>query len=205
MNLKFLLFSICIATIFSCSNKYKITQTPDDVYYSPVRAIEEDSNNDNENNVSHPSSEDREIRMSRYDRRWNNFNDDYNCNYSYDPYHYGYNSGYYYNPFYCPIPVYITNPSIKAPVNTVIRTTNLSSYTFQNNYISNTKSGPVQFTKRERSYNNSNNNYNIRNILTPNNNNSSGDNNTRTYSPSSNSSSGGNSGSGTSITRPGRG
>ena len=203
MNLKFLLFSICIATIFSCSNKYKITQTPDDVYYSPVRAIEEDSNNDNENNVSHPSSEDREIRMSRYDRRWTSFNDDYN--YSYDPYHYGYNYGYYYNPFYYQTPFFISTQTVQNSINTAIRTTSLTSYNFQNNPISNIKSGPIQFTKPERSYNNSNNNYNIRNIISPNNNNSSGDNNTRTYSPSSNSSSGGNSSSGTSITRPRRG
>ncbi len=37
MNSKLLLISISIITLASCSTAYKTGQTPDDVYYSPVR------------------------------------------------------------------------------------------------------------------------------------------------------------------------
>ncbi len=194
MNSKFLLFYILAMSLYSCSNNYKITQTPDDVYYSPARLLDEDVINSKKE--SSPSNDDRVIIMSNYDRRWRNFNDDYN--YAYDPYHYGYNYGYYYNPYYYPFPVYLNGISPANPKNTTPRTTNLSSYTFHNTATANPKSGPIQFPKPGRNYNNSNYDNN-REILTPNRNSSSSD--TRTYSPSSNS--GGSSGS--SIVRPAKG
>jgi len=197
MHYKILLFIGITLSLFSCSNKYKITQTPDDVYYSPIRGVDEDVKHENTKNYA--SSERREIVMSRYDSRWRDI--DYDYNYSYDPYHYGYTYGYYYNPYYYPYPVYNYGITPSNPKNSPPRTTNLGSYTFQNVNASNPKtSGPVQFYVPGRQYNNSNLDNNIRNILTPGGS-SSGSNGTRTYSPSG--SSGG--GSGTPIIRPGKG
>src|SRR5687767_11027800 len=42
MNLKFLLFLFTITGIVSCSTAYRSGQTPDDVYYSPVRTYDND-------------------------------------------------------------------------------------------------------------------------------------------------------------------
>ena len=44
--LPFIAITLCL---FSCTNKYKITQTPDDVYYSPIRGIDEDINTEKNN------------------------------------------------------------------------------------------------------------------------------------------------------------
>ena len=216
MNLKILLFALSAAAISSCSTAYKSGQTPDDVYYSPVRTVEEDTHQERQKDqVRKESYRDREIQMAVYDRRWRDFDDDYD--YRYDPYHYGYSYGYYYNPYYCHYPVYITNVVIVNPKNTVPRMTNLGSYNNTSYSIVNTKSGTGNWVNNPRPYNNSNNNSNyIRRILTSplpdnnSNNNStrpSSDNNSRSYSPSSGSSSSGSSsgGSGTPVARPGRG
>lgn len=216
MNLKILLFALSAAAISSCSTAYKSGQTPDDVYYSPVRTVEEDTHQERQKDqVRKESYRDREIQMTVYDRRWRDFDDDYD--YRYDPYHYGYSYGYYYNPYYCHYPVYITNVVIANPKNTVPRMTNLGSYNNTSYSIVNTKSGTGNWVNNPRPYNNSNNNSNyIRRILTSplpdnnlNNNSTrpSSDNNSRSYSPSSGSSSSGSSsgGSGTPVARPGRG
>jgi hypothetical protein len=210
MNIKILLLALSAAAISSCSTAYKSGQTPDDVYYSPARVVEED-NHTNREEVKKDNFEDREIRMAVYDRRWRDFNDDYNCRY--DPYTYGYNYGYYYNPFYCFYPVYLTNVVISNPKNTVPRMTNLGSYNNTTYAITNTKYGNGVRIITNRPYNNSNNNNTfIRRILTTPSNNSnsteSNNNNTRSYTPSSsNSSSGSSSGNsgGTPVTRPARG
>ena len=195
MHYKILPLIVITFFLFGCSNKYKITQTPDDVYYSPIRGIDEEMNIDNHNTAS--SSEYRELIMSRHDSRWRNFDDDYN--YNYVPYHYSYTYGYYYNPYYYPVYNYgitQTNPKNNTP-----RTTNLGSYTFHNVNTGNPKtSGPVKYYVPGRDYNNSNLGNSIRNSISPDNN-SSGHNNTRTYNPSIGSSGGG---SGTPITRPSR-
>lgn len=184
--------------LFGCSNKYKITQTPDDVYYSPIRGIDEDIKKEKDNTYN--SSENREIIMSRHDRRWRDFDNDYN--YNYDPYHYGYTYGYYYNPYYYPYPVYNYSITPANPKNSTPRTTNLGSYSFHNVNTGNPKtSGPVKYYVPGRDYNNSNLGNSIRNLISPDNNSSSGHNNTRSYSPSSGSSGGG---SGTPIVRPSR-
>jgi hypothetical protein len=198
MNHKFLLFIPLIALISSCSNAFKVTQTPDDVYYSTAIG----SLKDEDRNSNFYAADAREIKMSKHDNRWKDFDDDYN--YSYDPYHYGYNYGYYYNPFYYPYPVYVGNQTITNPKNTTPRTTNLGSYSFHNLTTPNPKSsGPIQLPKLGRSYNNSNSSYNTRSYISPRSE-SSGENNTRNYTPSSNSSNSSGS-SGTKITRPGRG
>ena len=216
MNIKILLFALSVAAMSSCSTAYKSGQTPDDVYYSPVRVAEENYQQEKQKDeVKNEPVKDREIQMSVYDRRWRDFNDDYDC--KYDPYHYGYSYGYYYNPYYCYYPVYITNVAITNPKNTVPRMTSLGSYNNTTYAIHNTKTGGSIYMSNPRPYNNSNNNVNnyIRRILsspspvnnTNNNSTRSSDNNTRTYTPSSGSSSGSSSSgsSGTSVSRPRRG
>ncbi|MEO6489395.1 MAG: hypothetical protein ABIO04_05580 [Ferruginibacter sp.] len=213
MNIKTLLFVCSAAAITSCSTAYRSGQTPDDVYYSPKRVIEEDSHQErNKENVKKENLEDREVRMAVYDRRWRDFDDDYN--YRYDPYHYGYSYGYYYNPYYCHYPVYFNNIVIINPKNTVPRMTNLGSYNNPSYIVSSVKTGNGSWINNPRPYNNSNNNSSmIRRILTTtnssNNNSYTPSNNSRSYTPSSSSSS--NSGSsssgssGRSVSRPGRG
>ena len=212
MNIKILLFALTVVSISSCSTAYKNTQTPDDVYYSPVKVVEEDSRHDKEKSeYRNGDPEEREIRMAAHDRRWRNFDDDYD--HRYDPYNYGYSYGYYYNPYYCHYPVYINNVVISNPKNTVPRMTNLGSYNNTTYSVSNTKYGNINWKSTTRPYNNSNKNSNyIRRILTSpdnnnNNNNESNNNNTRSYSPSTNSNTGSGSSGGTStpVTRPVRG
>ena len=217
MNIKILLFVLFAAAMSSCSTAYKSGQTPDDVYYSPVRVAEENYQQEKQKDeVKNEPVKDREIQMSVYDRRWRDFDDDYDC--KYDPYHYGYSYGYYYNPYYCYYPVYITNVAISNPKNTVPRMINLGSYNNTTYAIHNTKTGSSIYISNPHPYNNSNNN-NVNNYIrrilssqspennTNNNSTRSSNNNTRTYSPSSSSSSGSSSSgsSGTSVSRPRRG
>jgi len=217
MNIKILLFALSAGLISSCSSTYKSTQTPDDVYYSPARVIEEDNNHDNDRKeVKKAEFEEREVRMAIYDRRWRDFDDDYD--YRYDPYTYGYTYGYYYNPYYCHYPVYITNVAIANPKNTAPRMTNLGSYNNNTTSLTNTKYNSSTRLNTYSPYNNSNNNSSfIRRILTSpstnnNNDNSTNNstresNNTRSYTPSSSSSSGSSSSgsSGTTVPRAKRG
>jgi hypothetical protein len=210
MRTKILLLSLSVAAFSSCSTAYKSGQTPDDVYYSPVRPVEEKQNNDR-NEVNNERQRDYEISMGIYDRRWRDFDDDYD--YRNSPYNYCTcnckNYGYYYNPFYHPWPVYISK---YIPVNSTPRMVNLNAYTGYSNTISNTpKSGnTVNWTTPSASYNNSNNSgNNSRRNITPSREYRPSSNNTRTYTPSSNSGSSGSSNSGSSnsgsVTRPNRG
>lgn len=197
MRLNFLLFTCLSFCLISCNNSYKLTQTPDDVYYSPVRELNEIVDKEEK---TPKNSDNREITMSKYDSRWRTINGDYN--YSYNPYTYGYGYGYYYNPYYYAYPIY-NNGLNFTTTNSTPRTTNLSSYQFNNTNTVNPKynSSPVKYKSSTRSYNNSNSGNNRREFISPNNN--SSDNNTRSYNPSSNSSS--NSGTGNTISRPRRG
>ncbi|MEX1203564.1 MAG: hypothetical protein WEA59_10000 [Ferruginibacter sp.] len=225
MNIKILLAALLIGTTISCSTTYRSGQTPDDVYYSPVRAIDQ-RNEQKENRDQYEDAsdryEDREIRMSSRDWRWRNMNDDFD--YRYSPYLYGYNYGYYYNPYYYNRPVFLPGYVITNPKNNTPRMTNLGSYNNSTLIVSDPKSGQTQWVKTRGSYNNTNNNSSfIRRIITPStpsNNNNNNNNNTRTYEPnnnnrtyspsnnsgrSSSSSSGGSSGSGSPVSRPSRG
>lgn len=199
MKLKYLPFIVLIAFLASCSTAYKTGQTPDDLYYSKGKTVETDTYVQNTY-----STEDHRIRMAAYDWRWRTLDDryDYNCNYS--PYNYGYNYGYYYNPYYYPYPVY--SPGIKYinPKNTVIRTTNLNTYSHTTAVYTPSKTTGTTHTITVRGYNTSNSN-----------NTRSNDNSTRTYTPatnnsssnntSTNSNSNSNTSSGTPVTRPARG
>ena len=78
MNSKFLLIPFSIITLASCSTAYKTGQTPDDVYYSPVRTYGEESKKEEKRDEDRykDRTEERQIRMSTYDRRWRYFDND---------------------------------------------------------------------------------------------------------------------------------
>jgi hypothetical protein len=196
MQVKNLLFLSMLLFLFSCSNSLNVTQTPDDVYYSPVTGMGENKKKQETARNNSFSNEDREIRMSRYNRRWQFFGYDYG--YHYSPYLYGFNQGYYFNPYYNPYPIYYSGISLVPPKNNAIRTTNLSSYNIvKQNFVNNPKYSGSGGQTRQYRYNNSNNDGYRQNGSS-----SGGSGNSRTYSPSTNSSSSGSSGS--SISRPGR-
>ncbi|MFM7709764.1 MAG: hypothetical protein ACKO5C_02500 [Ferruginibacter sp.] len=181
-----------ILSIFSigCSNRYAITQTPDDVYFSPVQGASA-----NQKNKAQYTQQDRTVRMSRFNRRWRFFDDDFG--YDYHPYQYGYAYGYYYNPYYYPMPVF-SGFSVRNPVNSTPRTSNLNSYNFQEAYVPNPKYQTASGNTRSiRIYNNSNQSGtgNTRTILTPGSADGRGYNPTRTTSPTQ---------SGSPVTRPAR-
>ena len=220
MNIKILFFAISAAALGSCSTTYKSGQTPDDVYYSPTRAVNE-NNYRQRDEVKTTDYEERQIRMSAYDRRWRSIDYDYNYDYSYSPYRYGYDYGYYYNPYYYPCPVYFKGVAISNPINTTPRMANLRTYANSNTVITNQKTSGVYQVNSRKAYTNSNSNTGsfIRRVLSSAQNNSSNnnynnrsstDNNTRTYTPSNNSSNSNNSSSSGSqssgsVSRPTRG
>ena len=233
MNIKLLLLAIVAVSVTSCSTAYKSGQTPDDVYYSPVRTVDErdDSEDRVQSNTDSRTDnyEEREIRMATRDRRWRDINDNYDYNYRYDPYRFGYNYGYYYNPYYYNQPVWLPGYVIVNPKNSTPRMTNLGSYNNSTLVTVDPKSGQTRWVKSERSYNNSNSNSNrntgsfVRRILTAasstNRSNEYNNNNDRSYTPSTNnsnsnsssnsspskSSSSGSSSGGSPVSRPPRG
>ncbi len=155
MNTKLLLLSIAVAAVSSCTTTYKTGQTPDDVYYSPARYYDvSKNNNDNDKNVNHYYSDERQIRMGINDWRWRTFDNDI----YYNPYAYGYNYGYYYNPYYYPYPIY--NPIIVVTQNPKVitpRTINLGGYgTGYNNTNTGSTTKMGGYVAPVRNYNNSN-------------------------------------------------
>lgn len=116
----FLTLLIFTLVFTSCTVSYKSGQTPDDVYFSPERPVEEyvriEKDNDRQyrNQRQYRSEEemydDRYVRMRLRNRMWSVLDDDW---YAYNPYsryhnsYYSFNSGwnrhnlwnYYYNPY----------------------------------------------------------------------------------------------------------
>lgn len=219
MQSKILLFVLSVAAFSSCSTAYKTGQTPDDVYYSPVKVVEEKSEVKREEQRYENKKNDYEITMSIRDRRWRNFRDDYD--YDNSPYNYCYcnctHTGYYYNPYYYPWAIYTSTPIFKTPVNSTPRMVNLNAYNGYNTKVAAGKTnGTLNMSTSSSQYNNSNRSGSrLGNILrqtiepTPASSSSSSSNSTRTYSPSSSgsssSSSGSSSGSSSSSSRPARG
>lgn len=213
MQTKILLLALSVAAFSSCSTAYKSGQTPDDVYYSPVKVYDNEQDNKRDDQ-RYESSRDYEITMGIRDYRWRNFRDDYS--YDNSPYNYTcshYNYGYYYNPFYYPWAIYTGKTTNAKPVNSTPRMVNLNAYNGYNPKVASGKTnGTNTWANPSTRYNNSNTNDRSRQFFFPNTN-SSSSNNTRTYTPSSSSSSGGSSGSsssgssssGSSVSRPGRG
>ena len=196
MKNKILLLLVSSLALFACTSTYRSGQTPDDVYFSPVRLVAEDDTNE-EKEDSLQNYEDNQIRMTIRDRRWRDLDNRYDYNYSYNPYLYGYTYPYYYNPYYYPYPVHNGTFTIK---NNPVRSTNLSSYNSTPTTIRDPKTGVTRSAVPSRSYNQRNFGSGRREVLG-----SSGDNsgsgNTRTYTPSS----GSTRSSGTTVTRPARG
>ncbi|MFM6925774.1 MAG: hypothetical protein ACKOU7_09765 [Ferruginibacter sp.] len=218
MQSKILLFALSVAAFSSCSTAYKTGQTPDDVYYSPVKVVEERKETKREEQRYEKTNNDYEITMSIRDRRWRDFRDDYE--YDNSPYNYCYcnckNTGYYYNPYYYPWAIYSINPTYKVPVNTTPRMINLNTYNGYNSRVAVGKTnGTLNMSTSSSQYNNSNRSGSrlgniLRQTIEPTPSSSSSSNNTRTYSPSSSgssSSSSGSSSSGSSSSgsRPARG
>ena len=202
---RILLLALSAAAFSSCTSAYKSGQTPDDVYYSPVRQVDQTSQDDRKENRN-PNNDDISIRMGTRDYRWRVLDDSYR--YDFSPYQYCYsnmiNYGYYYNPFYHPWPVYTVTPQR----NTTPRMVNLGSYTGMNNTASSNpkKGNGINWIQPTGNYNNSNRpgiGMIFRQVVPPNPSYNSG-NNTRTYTPSTNSSNSGSNGSGH-VSRPGRG
>ncbi len=215
MYSKILLLALSVATFSSCSTVYKTGQTPDDVYYSPARVIENDNRTEKQNQERYESGVDYEITMGIRDYRWRNFREDYD--YHNSPYNYAtcktYNYGYYYNPYYYPWAIYTVKLTATAPVNTTPRMVNLNAYNGYNPKVANGKTtGTVTWSNPNTQYNNSNRSSTRsegRQIIIPRSNSSSSSNETRSYTPSSGSSSGssssGSNNSGSSGSRPKRG
>jgi hypothetical protein len=213
MQSKILLLALTVAAFSSCSTAYKTGQTPDDVYYSPVKVVEEKKYTERKEERYEPKS-DYEITMGIRDRRWRDFREDYE--YDNSPYNYCYcnckNTSYYYNPYYYPWAIYTT---YSTPVNTTPRMVNLNTYNGYNTRVAAGKTNNTLTLSNGTQYNNSNRSGSrVGNILrqtiepTPS---TPSSNNTRTYSPSSSSSSGSSSsgssssGSSSSSNRPARG
>ena len=212
MNTKLLLIAVAVVSLSSCSSVYKSGQTPDDVYYSPVRTYGEQVvvKNDNARRDDYSTySERSQIRLGINNPRWRYLND-----FSYSPYLYGYDYGYYYNPYYCQWPVYNYGTVVTVnPKNSTPRMTNLAAYNTaynNSNVSSNSKySNPVNMPVRGYNNNtsrlsntlnkifNNSSNYNNSNNSQNNSNQSS-----RSYTPSSNSSSNSSSSGSSSTSRP---
>ncbi|MBS1511870.1 MAG: hypothetical protein JST86_13570 [Bacteroidetes bacterium] len=228
MNAKILLIAFSAVAFSSCVTTYKSGQTPDDVYYSPLRPADERKQDDiqrdrDEAQRNANAVEYNRIRMSIRDPRWRDL-DDYDYSYNYSPYYYSYSSyntyGYYYNPYYCSKPLYYIGATYSAPVNHTPRMVNLNTYRNYTTAIStNPKTGLSNSQTYYRQYNTSNNGNKVgsflREVITPSASGRSGSsgsssNSTRTYTPSSSGSSSGGSSSGGSssggsVSRPGRG
>ena len=126
-----LLFALIAAVFSSCTTAYKTGQTPDDVYYSPVRPQDEyvrvEKQDDRQYRGSDDYYEDRFLRMRLQDRyRWSALDDYYFHNtYAYNAYgnYYNWNSPWnsywawnnFYNPYCGGIPYYPGSVIIKNP------------------------------------------------------------------------------------------
>jgi hypothetical protein len=196
MQSKILLVALSVAALSSCSTAYKTGQTPDDVYYSPAKVVEERKETKREEQRYEKTNSDYEITMGIRDRRWRDFRNDYE--YDYSPYNYCYsgytNHGYYYNPYYYPWAIYTTKVTYRPAVNTTPRMVNLNAYNGYNTRVAAGKTNGTSFYSNSSSqYNNSNRSSSrvttlLRQTVEPTQG-SSSSNNTRTYTPSSSSSS----------------
>jgi uncharacterized membrane protein YgcG len=219
MNRQILLLAITAAALSSCTTAYKTGQTPDDVYFSPVRPQDEyvrvKEEEDHKYRYDDEYYDDRYLRMKVQNRTQWNYLDDW---YGYDRYSYGYNRYYgtYYNPYtswnyyhnpYCKNQVIAYNPKqITTTVNVAKpRAFNLAGYVNPSyNQVNNSvKMDAYKVGKVNRqAYSNSNTTFSniIKQIFTGSSNNIKSSSNSsstpsRSYSPSSSSGSSGSGGS----------
>ena len=138
MKSPLLLLAVAALVISSCTSAYKTGQTPDDVYYSPVRPgggasdeyVRAENNDDRRYHGSDEYYEDRYLRMRVQNRsRWSTLDDYYfNSPYAYNYNFYGYNTysswsnpynsywcwNNYYNPYYSGV-IVSKNPKAYLP------------------------------------------------------------------------------------------
>jgi hypothetical protein len=233
MKRQILLLAITAAALSSCTTAYKTGQTPDDVYFSPIKPQDEYVRVEEKQEYRNDDSyyDDRYLRMKVHNRTQWNYLDDW---YSYDRYGYRVNSYYgsYYNPYtswnyyynpYCHNNVIAYHPGQISVVQNVPKPRNFNLASYTNTNYNNTNSSINMNSYKPGSsrpvYNNSNNGFSntLKQIFTGGNNNSSNSSYsppTRSYTPSSSSpsnsgssgSSGSSSGSSSSgATRPSRG
>ena len=227
MNPKFLLLLLVVIAFGSCTTAYKTGQTPDDVYYSKARQIDEYVQTDKDNDYYRYDDDyydDRYLRMKVRNRdRWSDLDDWYynerrfrynvfagDCfgNDPWNPYSYWYS---YYNPYYQPYYHTYSYVSIKTPTYTKPRTFNLNTYT--SNQPGNVKTyGNYNYNPVRSGNNNNNNVYSpsrnssgtgntLRTIFGGNNNTSGGTKTTTSSGSSNNTSSGSGSGGGSAPVR----
>jgi uncharacterized membrane protein YgcG len=216
MKHSILLLAVSAAALTSCTTSYKSGQTPDDVYYSPVRPQDEYVRTEKEDDRSYKSDEeyydDRYLRMKVHNRtRWSELDEWYSYgnryNYSSFPHIGIYNNPWtpftywnnYYNP-YCHSCCVIVNPKSSVAYNKP-RTFNLNTY--NNNSLTNqsyTNPKPVRVTsntyttpRNSNSHNNPNAGNILRDIFGGSNNNKSGTSNNNSNNSSSSGNSGGSS------------
>jgi hypothetical protein len=227
MNPKILLLLPVVIAFGSCTTAYKTGQTPDDVYYSKARQIEEYVQTDKDNDYYRYDDDyydDRYLRMKVKNRdRWNDLDDwyynerrfrynvfDHNC-FGYDPWNpYTYWNSYY-NPYYQPYYHTYSYVSIKSPTYTKPRTFNLNTY--NSNQSGNVKTyGNYDYNPVRGNNNNNNNDYSpssnssgtgntLRNIFGGNNTTSGGTKTTNSSGSGNNTSSGSGSGGGNAPVR----
>src|SRR5688572_13146482 len=134
-------FILIVSVLFifsSCTTAYKSGQTPDDVYYSPVRPVDEyvksEKKEKQEYQDEYAYRDDRYLRYKVRNPYWGTIDEDYYYNYrpyySYSPYYSSYNPyynssywNYCHNPYSKPVPV-----SVKT-VYSAPRTFNMNVYT----------------------------------------------------------------------------
>ena len=208
---QYILLLAIVAVVFtSCKTAYKTGQTPDDVYYSPVRPQDEYVRVEKQEDNSYRGTpedyyEDRFLRMRMQDRyRWSALDDYYFYNtYAYNAYgnYHSLNSPWnsywawnnYYNPYCGGIPYYypgtiiIKNPKIYTPPSKAL-VFNPASYNSGDvktsaRSLSNSYNGSSRYNNNNRNSSNTNTlGSSLKKVF-------SGNNNSESYSPSSNSSS----------------
>jgi uncharacterized membrane protein YgcG len=181
MNSRILLLGLASAALTSCATAYKTGQTPDDVYYSPVKAEEEyvrvEKENDRYRNDDYVSLDDRRLRMqirnrNRYcacndDWYWDNWNSSSSWRYGWNnpwTWNTGLNNGWYYSYnswCYSPYPVgtAVYTPSktfnYKPPIRNFGNSNTVTAYNPKTGSFAG-NSNPVKSSARV--YNNSNRN-----------------------------------------------
>jgi hypothetical protein len=208
MKSTILLLALSAAALSSCTTAYKTGQTPDDVYYSPVRPQDEyvriEKQDDRRYSSNNDYYYDRYLRMKLHNRtQWSYLDDWYDYerygtmgNYYYGTYNNPYNSwNYYYNPYCQHRNVIILNSKYTAINNNLIKPRNFSLNTYTNNNYNNSNNNRVNLkTEIRPAYNNSNGLSNtLKQIFTGGNSNNSSNTPARIYNPSTNSSSSGSS------------
>lgn len=220
MQRQILLLAITAAALSSCTTAYKSGQTPDDVYFSPLRPQDEyvrtEEKQDHRYQYDEQYYDDRYLRMKVHNpSQWNDLDDwyaydryGYRANYYYGSYYNPYTSwNYYYNP-YCRNNVIAYHPGYTGYAGQVSvvrndlkpRPFNLASYTNMNYNNANsinmnsykTGMGSPVYNNRNNSFSNTLKQiFNSGTSINTGSNNSSYSPPTRSYSPGSSSSNSG--------------